>query len=109
MSGITYVTTAPSTVIDTVHTRVETKGENARERVYQLQRSDFSKPDVMDDPSLLLCADGGGTSVSVVIIADDGTEVRGSGGPCNVYVPQTSAQLTDEDTVSGRKRHRLPS
>ncbi|GMK58402.1 hypothetical protein CspeluHIS016_0504340 [Cutaneotrichosporon spelunceum] len=35
-------------------------------------------------PQLILCADGGGSKVQVVIRADDGTEVRAVAGPCNV-------------------------
>ncbi|KAK8866105.1 hypothetical protein IAR55_001256 [Kwoniella newhampshirensis] len=33
---------------------------------------------------LILCADGGGSKVCVVIRSDDGVEVRGTAGPCNV-------------------------
>lgn len=37
-----------------------------------------------DHPRLILCADGGGSKVMVVVRAADGTEVRGTSGPCNV-------------------------
>lgn len=37
-------------------------------------------------PALVLCADGGGSKVCVVIRSEDGLEVRGYAGPCNVYV-----------------------
>lgn len=37
-------------------------------------------------PPLVLCADGGGSKVCVVIRSADGLEVRGTAGPCNVYV-----------------------
>lgn len=36
-------------------------------------------------PPLVLCADGGGSKVCVVIRSADGLEVRGTAGPCNVY------------------------
>ncbi len=35
-------------------------------------------------PQLILCADGGGSKVMVVVRSDDGREVRGTAGPCNV-------------------------
>lgn len=35
-------------------------------------------------PQLILCADGGGSKVCVVVRSDDGLEVRGTAGPCNV-------------------------
>ncbi|WWC58780.1 uncharacterized protein I303_101324 [Kwoniella dejecticola CBS 10117] len=35
-------------------------------------------------PRLVLCADGGGSKVCVVIRSHDGVEVRGIAGPCNV-------------------------
>ncbi|RXK39234.1 hypothetical protein M231_03454 [Tremella mesenterica] len=35
-------------------------------------------------PSLILCADGGGSKVCVVIRSRDGVEGRGTAGPCNV-------------------------
>ncbi|ORY34265.1 hypothetical protein BCR39DRAFT_477181 [Naematelia encephala] len=35
-------------------------------------------------PSLVLCADGGGSKVHVCIRTSDGLEVRGTAGPCNV-------------------------
>ncbi|KAL1409134.1 hypothetical protein Q8F55_005961 [Vanrija albida] len=35
-------------------------------------------------PQLILCADGGGSKVCVVIRSSDGIEVRGTAGPCNV-------------------------
>jgi len=35
-------------------------------------------------PKLILCADGGGSKVCVVVRSEDGIEVRGYGGPCNV-------------------------
>ncbi|OXG27048.1 hypothetical protein C360_06740 [Cryptococcus neoformans Bt15] len=35
-------------------------------------------------PQLILCADGGGSKVCVVIRSEDGLEVRGTAGPCNV-------------------------
>ncbi|TXT10580.1 hypothetical protein VHUM_02085 [Vanrija humicola] len=37
-----------------------------------------------DRPQLILCADGGGSKVCVVIRSSDGIEVRGTAGPCNV-------------------------
>jgi len=37
-------------------------------------------------PALVLCADGGGSKVCVVIRSEDNLEVRGYAGPCNVYV-----------------------
>lgn len=35
-------------------------------------------------PQLILCADGGGSKVCVVVRSADGLEVRGTAGPCNV-------------------------
>ncbi|WVR06052.1 hypothetical protein IAU60_003080 [Kwoniella sp. DSM 27419] len=35
-------------------------------------------------PRLVLCADGGGSKVSIVIRSEDGLEVRGAAGPCNI-------------------------
>lgn len=36
-------------------------------------------------PELFLCADGGGTSVTIAIASSDGAILaRGSAGPCNV-------------------------
>jgi N-acetylglucosamine kinase-like BadF-type ATPase len=35
-------------------------------------------------PRLILCADGGGSKVCVVVRSEDGLEVRGTAGPCNV-------------------------
>ncbi|WVF70290.1 hypothetical protein IAT40_005079 [Kwoniella sp. CBS 6097] len=41
-------------------------------------------PPALSVPQLVLCADGGGSKVCVVIRAEDGLEVRGTAGPCNV-------------------------
>jgi N-acetylglucosamine kinase-like BadF-type ATPase len=38
----------------------------------------------MSRPKLILCADGGGSKVCVVVRSEDGLEVRGQAGPCNV-------------------------
>ncbi|WVW82505.1 hypothetical protein I302_104516 [Kwoniella bestiolae CBS 10118] len=35
-------------------------------------------------PQLVLCADGGGSKVCVVIRSNDGVEVKGIAGPCNI-------------------------
>nr|XP_019015109.1 uncharacterized protein I206_01197 [Kwoniella pini CBS 10737]OCF53890.1 hypothetical protein I206_01197 [Kwoniella pini CBS 10737] len=35
-------------------------------------------------PQLVLCADGGGSKVCVIIRSSDGIEVRGIAGPCNI-------------------------
>ncbi|KAL7419286.1 hypothetical protein Q5752_006123 [Cryptotrichosporon argae] len=49
-------------------------------------------------PSLILCADGGGSKVNVVIRSSDGLEVRGQAGPCNVasvgYGPAVARIMT---------------
>jgi hypothetical protein len=39
---------------------------------------------IMASPALILCADGGGSKVCVVIRSSDGLEVRATAGPCNV-------------------------
>ncbi|BEJ16792.1 hypothetical protein CspHIS471_0601930 [Cutaneotrichosporon sp. HIS471] len=49
-----------------------------------------------DRPQLILCADGGGSKVQVVVRADDGTEVRGVAGPCNV---QSIGHITAADRI----------
>lgn len=43
-------------------------------------------PPAIDPPRLVLCADGGGSKVCVVIRTSDGLESRGTAGPCNVSV-----------------------
>ncbi|WRT64330.1 uncharacterized protein IL334_001262 [Kwoniella shivajii] len=48
-------------------------------------------------PRLVLCADGGGSKVCVVIRSNDGLQVRGVAGPCNVqsvgYGPASQSLL----------------
>ncbi|CAK9779523.1 hypothetical protein CC85DRAFT_287375 [Cutaneotrichosporon oleaginosum] len=47
-------------------------------------------------PQLILCADGGGSKVMVVVRSDDGREVRGTAGPCNV---QSIGHITAADRI----------
>ncbi|WWD17689.1 hypothetical protein CI109_102130 [Kwoniella shandongensis] len=44
----------------------------------------LTPPNASSTPQLILCADGGGSKVCVVIRSEDGLEVRGTAGPCNV-------------------------
>ncbi|ORX37403.1 hypothetical protein BD324DRAFT_579474 [Kockovaella imperatae] len=54
-------------------------------------------PAVTSPPPLVLCADGGGSKVCVVIRSADGVEVRGVAGPCNTqsvgFIPASQAIL----------------
>ncbi|WVQ97614.1 hypothetical protein IAU59_004728 [Kwoniella sp. CBS 9459] len=60
-------------------------------------------------PQLVLCADGGGSKVCVVIRSDDGIEVRGTAGPCNVQSVGHSAAAQSLLLATYRALSLLPS
>ncbi|OCF37648.1 hypothetical protein I316_00775 [Kwoniella heveanensis BCC8398] len=60
-------------------------------------------------PHLVLCADGGGSKVCVVIRSSDGVEARGAAGPCNVQSVGHSAAAQALLLATYRALSLLPS